>query len=90
MKSYYFTFGSDHPLGEFVQRVDAVDEDTARRGMFAFYGDKWSFCYSAKVCRERSCRVMEICGYGGYMRLERIIVVPEFGGPYCDDAGGAA
>lgn len=47
---YYFTFGIDHPLANFVQQVSAPDETAARRGMCRFYEDHWASCYCAEEC----------------------------------------
>ena len=47
---YYFTFGTGHPLANFVQQVSAPGEEAARRGMHRFYADRWAFCYRAEEC----------------------------------------
>ena len=44
-KDYYFTFGINHPLADFVQQVSAPDRMAARSGMYRFYADRWAFCY---------------------------------------------
>ena len=45
MRKFYFTFPINHPLCDFIQRVDAADEKSARKGMENSYGKHWSFCY---------------------------------------------
>lgn len=47
---YYFTFGIDHPLADFVQQVSAPNETLARLGMHRCYADRWSSCYRAGEC----------------------------------------
>ena len=43
---FFFTFGCDFPLADYVQIVIAPDEKTARAGMFRYYADRWCACYS--------------------------------------------
>lgn len=46
---YYFTFGSNHLNGEGwgkYAEIIGVDDETARKIMFALYEDKWAFQYS--------------------------------------------
>ncbi len=45
MKSWYFTFGCGHPLRDYVQKVNATSEASARKTMCDFYGTFWAFCY---------------------------------------------
>ena len=47
---YYFTFGIDHPLADFVQQVSAPNETLARIGMHRYYADRWVSCYRAEEC----------------------------------------
>lgn len=47
---YYFTFGVDCPLADFVQQVSAPDVAAARRGMRRFYENRWAFIYRAEEC----------------------------------------
>lgn len=93
-KPFYFTFGVDFPLADYVQRVDAVSEDEARRGMFEYYGSKWAFCYHGKDCdvtdNGRKITVGLRSRYT-YTRIEKIIIVDALSGEiYCNSTGGLA
>lgn len=50
LDEYYFTFGIDHPLADFVQQVSAPNETLARLGMHRCYADRWATCYRAEEC----------------------------------------
>ena len=89
-KPFYFTFGLDFPLSSFVQRVDAVSEDEARRGMFRFYADKWAFCYHGGSCFESDDGSEVAVGGRTYKRIAKIIVVDECSGEIYSSGGLAA
>ena len=44
-REFYFTFGVNTPLADYVQPVRAETEGAARRGMSWFYGKHWAACY---------------------------------------------
>lgn len=70
-----------------MQRVDAKDESSARKGMVTYYGDKWSFCYpegkrSAYETGEE--RIVRMGKSLKKTRIEAVIVVDEYSDIYCD------
>lgn len=75
MKTFYFTWASNHPLDGYVQRIDAPDEASARRAMFRHYGEKWCGCYPlAHDTYEIGDRGVMIKGNAGFVRLDMVIV----------------
>ena len=46
LKTYYFTFGQQHPLRDNWIEIQAVNADTARKRMFELFGAHWAFQYS--------------------------------------------
>lgn len=56
MKTFYFTFGSDHTHRvngttwdcDIVCAIEAETEDQARDKMFDVFGSKWAFSYKEK------------------------------------------
>lgn len=85
---FYFTFPINHPLGDFVQRVDAKDESSARKGMVTYYGDKWSFCYpegKRSAYETGEGRIVRMGKSLKKTRIEAVIVVDEYSGDiYCE------
>ena len=80
---FYFTFPINHPLGDFVQRVDAKDEVSARKGMGNYYGDKWSFCYpegKRRAYETGEGRIVRIETLLKKTMIEAVIVVDEYSG----------
>ena len=75
MKTFYFTWAMDHPLGGFVQRIDAPDEVSARKAMFRHYGEKWCGCYPlAHDTYEIGDRCVRVKGCADFVRLDMVIV----------------
>lgn len=78
---FYFTFPINHPLGDFVQRVDAKDEASARNGMVNYYGENLAFCYpegkwsAYEIGEERIVRIGKCLKK---TRIEAVIVVDEY------------
>lgn len=70
-----------------MQRVDAKDESSARKGMVTYYGDKWAFCYpegkrgAYEIGEERVVRMGKCLKK---TRIEAVIVVDECSDIYCD------
>ena len=59
METYYFTFGSGHHdthgrslMGYYV-KIEAKDYMSARRVMFDYFGEKWSFQYPEEKFSEQ-------------------------------------
>lgn len=73
LKLFWFTFGCGFPLANYVQRVMAPDEITARTGMYKFYYDRWCGCYSDRDIRIPEEGKVEIAGYF-YKPMEKTIV----------------
>lgn len=46
MNTYYFTFGINHDLHGFVQKIYADTKNQAIQRMCDRYGNEWAFCYS--------------------------------------------
>ena len=88
MKKFYFTFPVNHPLCDFVQRVDAMDEESARKGMFYYYFDRWSFCYheGRKSAYETGeGRIVRMGKHLTKTRIEAVILVDQFSEDiYCE------
>lgn len=85
---FYFTFPINHPLEDFVQRVDAKDEASARKGMVTYYGDKWESCYpegkrsAYEIGDERVVRMGKCLKK---TRIDAVIVADEYSDDiYCD------
>ena len=86
---YYFTFGADSPLADFVQQVSAPDEEAARRGVHRFYASRWAFCYRAEDVSPAVAGGRVVLPSGTVLeRLPRKIVV-DGGGIYTEKEAGA-
>ena len=46
MANHYFTFGCDHPFGDWYQTIIADDDAQARSLMLAVYGQQWCGQYN--------------------------------------------
>ena len=44
-KTRYYTFGVDHPLAKYVQKVVTTDGTDPRAKMLAVYGTNWAWEY---------------------------------------------
>lgn len=70
LKTFYFTFGCESPLADFVQMVRAPDLVTARAGMFRYYHNKWYGCYdTAKYVSDGKCAIFNAV----YKVLDKVI-----------------
>ena len=45
MKIRYYTFGVDHPLAGYVQKIVTSDNEDPREKMLAVYGTNWCWEY---------------------------------------------
>lgn len=45
MKIRYYTFGVDHPLAGYVQKIVTPDNEDPRAKMLAVYGTNWAWEY---------------------------------------------
>ena len=45
MKIRYYTFGVDHPLAGYVQKIVTTDDSDPRNKMLAAYGTNWCWEY---------------------------------------------
>jgi len=52
MKTWYFTFGCDHPLAKSVQPIRASSAWHARLKMIDMYGKKWCWQYDEEQFAE--------------------------------------
>ena len=88
MKKFYFTFPVNHPLGTKVQRVDAVDDNSARKGMENYYGEHWAFCYpegKRNAYETGEGQIVRISKNITKIRIQAIIYVDPYSGDiYCE------
>ena len=45
MKIRYYTFGCDHPLAKYIQKIVTEDNEDPRDKMIQVYGTNWSWEY---------------------------------------------
>ncbi|MBO6031791.1 MAG: hypothetical protein J6Q22_10085 [Prevotella sp.] len=84
MKKFYFTFPVNHPLCYYVQRIDATDESSARKGMLNYYGEHWAFVYPEGKNSAYETGEGPIVRIGKKLARERIEAII-YVDPYSDD-----